>query len=61
MYPLRRIGDIGGLKNIEKLLWIARSEDTEGLTDLMPSGFVNSMRNETWTLFENSLKITGRI
>jgi uncharacterized protein len=32
MYPLRRIGYNGGLINIEKLLWIARSEDTEGLT-----------------------------
>jgi uncharacterized protein YprB with RNaseH-like and TPR domain len=32
MYPLRRIGYNGGLKNIEKLLGISRSEDTEGLT-----------------------------
>ncbi len=29
MYPLRRIGYNGGLKNIEKLLGISRSEDTE--------------------------------
>ena len=32
MYPLRRIGYNGGLKNIEKLLGISRSEDTDGLT-----------------------------
>jgi uncharacterized protein len=32
MYPLRRIGYNGGLKNIEKLLGISRSDDTEGLT-----------------------------
>lgn len=32
MYPLRRIGYSGGLKNIEKLLGISRSEDTEGMT-----------------------------
>ena len=32
MYPLRRIGYNGGLKNIEKLLGISRSEDTEGMT-----------------------------
>lgn len=32
MYPLRRIGYNGGLKNIEKRLGISRSEDTEGLT-----------------------------
>lgn len=32
MYPLRRIGYSGGLKNIEKLLGISRSEDTEGIT-----------------------------
>jgi uncharacterized protein len=32
MYPLRRIGYSGGLKNIEKQLGISRSEDTEGLT-----------------------------
>jgi uncharacterized protein len=32
MYPLRRIGYSGGLKNIEKLLGIPRSEDTEGMT-----------------------------
>jgi len=32
MYPLRRIGYSGGLKNIEKKLCISRSEGTEGLT-----------------------------
>jgi len=32
MYPLRRIGYNGGLKNIEKLLGISRSDDTEGMT-----------------------------
>lgn len=32
MYPLRRIGYSGGLKNIEKLLGISRSDDTEGMT-----------------------------
>lgn len=32
MYPLRRIGYNGGLKNIEKLLGISRSEDTENMT-----------------------------
>ncbi|PAV14125.1 exonuclease [Methanosarcina spelaei] len=32
MYPLRRIGYNGGLKNIEKLLGITRSDDTEGIT-----------------------------
>ena len=32
MYPLRRIGYKGGLKNIEKLLGISRGDDTEGLT-----------------------------
>ena len=32
MYPLRRIGYNGGLKNIEKLLGISRSKDTEDLT-----------------------------
>jgi uncharacterized protein len=32
MYPLRRIGYNGGLKNIEKKLCISRSEGTEGLT-----------------------------
>jgi uncharacterized protein YprB with RNaseH-like and TPR domain len=32
MYPLRRIGYKGGLKNIEKELGISRSEDTEGLS-----------------------------
>ncbi len=32
MYPLRRIGYNGGLKNIEKLLGISRSGDTEGMT-----------------------------
>lgn len=32
MYPLRRIGYNGGLKNIEKLLGICRSEDTEGMS-----------------------------
>jgi uncharacterized protein len=32
MYPLRRIGYSGGLKNIEKLLGICRSEDTEGMS-----------------------------
>lgn len=32
MYPLRRIGYSGGLKNIERLLGISRSEDTEGIT-----------------------------
>ncbi|MFZ2498965.1 ribonuclease H-like domain-containing protein [Methanosarcina sp.] len=32
MYPLRRIGYSGGLKNIEKMLGISRSEDTEGIT-----------------------------
>ncbi|MDD3247012.1 MAG: ribonuclease H-like domain-containing protein [Methanosarcina sp.] len=31
MYPLRRIGYSGGLKNIEKLLGICRSEDTDGM------------------------------
>ncbi len=32
MYPLRRIGYSGGLKNIERQLGICRSEDTEGIT-----------------------------
>lgn len=32
MYLLRRIGYSGGLKNIEKLLGISRSKDTEGMT-----------------------------
>ena len=32
MYPLRRIGYSGGLKHIEKVLGISRSEDTDGLT-----------------------------
>ncbi len=32
VYPLRRIGYKGGLKNIEKILGISRSEDTEGMT-----------------------------
>lgn len=32
MYPLRRIGYKGGLKNIEKLLGLSRSDDTEGMT-----------------------------
>ncbi len=32
MYPLRRIGYSGGLKNIEKLLGISRGDDTKGLT-----------------------------
>jgi len=32
MYPLKRIGYSGGLKNIEKLLGISRSDDTEGIT-----------------------------
>lgn len=32
MYPLRRIGYSGGLKNIENLLGISRGDDTEGLT-----------------------------
>ncbi len=32
LYPLRRIGYKGGLKNIEKILGISRSEDTEGMT-----------------------------
>lgn len=32
MYPLRRIGYSGGLKHIEKLLGISRSEDTEGMS-----------------------------
>jgi uncharacterized protein YprB with RNaseH-like and TPR domain len=32
MYPLKRIGYKGGLKNIEKLLGISRSEDTEDMT-----------------------------
>ncbi len=32
MYPLRRIGYNGGLKQIEKLLGISRSDGTEGLT-----------------------------
>ncbi|WP_292371766.1 MULTISPECIES: ribonuclease H-like domain-containing protein [unclassified Methanosarcina] len=32
MYPLRRIGYNGGLKNIEKLLGITRSDGTEGIT-----------------------------
>jgi uncharacterized protein YprB with RNaseH-like and TPR domain len=32
MYPLRRIGYSGGLKNIEKLLGISRSKDTEDMT-----------------------------
>lgn len=31
MYPLRRIGFAGGLKNIEKLLGICRSADTDGM------------------------------
>ncbi|AAM31663.1 ribonuclease H-like domain-containing protein [Methanosarcina mazei] len=31
MYPLRRIGYGGGLKKIEKLLGICRSEDTDGM------------------------------
>jgi uncharacterized protein YprB with RNaseH-like and TPR domain len=31
MYPLRRIGYGRGLKNIEKLLGISRSEDTDGM------------------------------
>lgn len=31
MYPLRRIGYSGGLKNIEKLLGICRSEETDGM------------------------------
>lgn len=31
MYPLRRIGYGGGLKNIEKVLGICRSEDTDGM------------------------------
>lgn len=31
MYPLRRIGYSGGLKNIEVQLGISRSEDTQGL------------------------------
>lgn len=31
MYPLRRIGYAGGLKNIEKMLGICRSEDTDGM------------------------------
>ncbi|WP_440945710.1 ribonuclease H-like domain-containing protein [Methanosarcina sp. T3] len=31
MYPLRRIGYGGGLKNIEKVLGIRRSEDTDGM------------------------------
>ncbi|HET8685034.1 MAG TPA: ribonuclease H-like domain-containing protein [Methanosarcina sp.] len=32
MYPLKRIGYNGGLKNIEKLLGISRSDGTGGLT-----------------------------
>jgi len=32
MYPLRRIGHTGGLKAIEQVLGIARSEDTTGIT-----------------------------
>lgn len=32
MYPLRRIGYNGGLKSIEKLLGITRSDGTEGIT-----------------------------
>jgi len=32
MYPLKRIGYNGGLKNIEKLLGISRSDGTEGIT-----------------------------
>ena len=32
MHSLRRIGYNGGLKHIEKLFGISRSEDTEGLT-----------------------------
>lgn len=32
LYPLRRIGYNGGLKNIEKKLGISRSEDTAGLS-----------------------------
>jgi uncharacterized protein YprB with RNaseH-like and TPR domain len=32
MYPLRRIGYSGGLKNIEKRLGIFRSEDTQGIS-----------------------------
>lgn len=31
MYPLRRIGYSGGLKNIEKVLGICRSEETDGM------------------------------
>lgn len=34
MYPLRRIGYGGGLKHIEKLLGISRSDDTEGISGL---------------------------
>ena len=32
MYPLRRIGYTGGLKAIERMLGITRSEDTTGIT-----------------------------
>jgi len=32
MYPLRRIGYAGGLKAIERMLGITRSEDTTGIT-----------------------------
>ncbi|MDD4749075.1 MAG: ribonuclease H-like domain-containing protein [Methanosarcinaceae archaeon] len=32
MYPLRRLGYRGGLKNIEKLLGITRSESTDGMS-----------------------------
>lgn len=32
MYPLKRIGYSGGLKHIEKLLGISRSDDTEGMS-----------------------------
>lgn len=32
MYPLRRIGYSGGLKNIEKQLGISRSDETEGIS-----------------------------
>lgn len=34
MYPLRRIGYSGGLKHIEKMLGISRSEDTDGISGL---------------------------
>ena len=61
MYPLRRIGYSGGLKNIEKLLGISRSDDTEGMTGLMPSGSGNNMKEEIRKLWTYLLNITKRI